>query len=232
MTETRGTRGVQRSFDVREDWLTSLPEEKDRLFESVRSELESAYQISSIALNDVLTLCRENRLPPAAEQSAIVGTLFDRLARLLQAVLRAMSEHGRHFGTVSVVIPLRPGFFRSPNAQRVARNNQLFSRVLFSAEGRFFRKIRALLQIVAALQNETGSLARTRTHQIAQSWNQLEEFHYDLNTCLRETTVTFKSFLWVLPVQELAPFQLRLQSRMPSAEQFFLDGLPVSGNNS
>lgn len=232
VAETRGTRGVQRSFDVREDWLSSLPEEKDQLFESVRSQLESAYQITSISLNDFLTLCREDRLPPAAEQSAIVGTLFDRLARQLHAVLRAMSEHGRHFGTVSMVIPLRPGFFRNPGVQRVARNNQLFSRVLFSAQARFFRKIRALSQIISALQKETSYLARARSHQIAQAWNRLEEFHYDLNTCLRETLVTFKSFLWVLPAQELAPFQLRLQSRTPPPEQFFLDGLPVSDNNS
>jgi hypothetical protein len=231
VAETRGTRGVQRSFDVREDWLSSLPEEKDRLFESVRFELESAYQITSIALNDVLTLCREDRLPPAAEQSAILGTLFDRLTRQLHAVLRAMSEHGRHFGTVSMVIPLRPGFFRSSNAQRIARKTPMFPPVLFSAKRRFFRKIRALTQIVTALQKETNRLARVQSPHIAQSWNQLEEFHYDLNTCLRETVVTFKSFLWVLPTQELAPFELRLQSRTPPPEQFFLDGLPVSGNN-
>lgn len=232
MAETRGTQGVQRSFDVREDWLSSLPEEKDQLFESVRSEMESAYQITSIALNDLLTLCREDRLPPTVEQSAIVATLFDRVGRVLQAVLRAMSEHGRQFGTISMVIPLRPGFFRSPNALRAARTNQLFSRVLFSAESRFFRKIRALLQIVGTLQKETQSLARTRPHQIAQSWDQLDELHYDLNTCLRETLVTFKSFLWVLPAEGVAPFQLRLQSRLPPHGQFFLDGLPVSGNNS
>ena len=232
MAETRGTRGVQGSLDVREDWLSSLPEEKDQLFESIRSEMESAYQITSIALSDLLTLCRENRLPPAAEQSAMVGTLFDRVSRVLQAVLRTMSEHGRHFRIVSVVLPLRPGFFRSPNAQRIARNNQLFSHVLFSAEGRFFRKIRALSQIVTALQKETRHLASARRHQVAQTWDHLDELHYDLNTCLRETVVTFKSFLWVLPTQELPSFQLRLQSRTPSQEQFFLDGLPVSGNNS
>ena len=232
MADTRDLQGVQRSFDVREDWLSCLPEEKDRLFESARSEIESAYQITSIALNDLLTLCRENRLPPDAEQSAIVGTLFDRVGRVLQAVLRAMSEHGRQFGTVSMVIPLRPGFFRSPNAQRVARTDQLFSHVIFSAHRRFFRKTRSLLQIVATLQKETRYLARTRPPQIAHSWDQLDELHYDLNTCLREALVTFKSFLWVLPPDQLAPFQLRLQSRLPPQEQFFLDGLPVSGNNS
>src|ERR1700732_4967025 len=104
-------RGAQRSGDVREDWLASLPEEKDRFFESVHSQLETSYVITSISLNDVLTLFREGRLPPAGEQSAIVMSLFGRLARQLHAVLRAMGEHGRRFGTVPAVFPLRPGFF-------------------------------------------------------------------------------------------------------------------------
>ncbi len=133
MGDTRSTRAVRRSSDVREDWLAWLPEEKDRFFESVRSPLEASYVITSISLSDVLTLCREERLPPAGEQSAIVVTLFDRLARQLHAVLRAMGEHGRHFGAVPAVIPLRPGFFRSANAQRTARTNYMVSRVCSSA---------------------------------------------------------------------------------------------------
>jgi hypothetical protein len=230
--ESHSTRGVQRSFDVREDWLARLPEEKDRFFESIHSELETSYVITSISLSDVLTLCREGRLPPAGEQSAIVVTLFGRLARELRAVLRAMGEHGRRFGTVPAVIPLRPGFFRSAGAQRIARTNHLVSRVLFSVRARFFRKNRALLQIVAGVQHETRHIARTKTGEITLSWSRLEEFHYDLNTCLRETLVILKSFLCVLPAQELAPFQGRLHSRMPHPEQFFLDDPPVSDHNT
>jgi hypothetical protein len=229
--ETRSTRGVQRSFDVREDWLARLPEEKDRFFESIHSELETSYVIASISLNDVLTLCREGRLPPAGEQSAIVVTLFGRLATQMLAVLRAMSEHARHFGTVPAVIPLRPGFFRSVGAQRIARTNHLVSRVLFSVPARFFRKIRALLRIVADLQHETHGLARAKAGETALSWNRLEEFHYDLNTCLREALVVLKSFLCVLPAQELAPFQGRLLSRMPGPAQFFLDDRRLSDHN-
>jgi hypothetical protein len=222
---------VQRSFDVREDWLAWLPKEKDSFFGSIHSQLEASYVIASISLNDVLTLCREDRLPPAEEQSAIVVTLFDRLTRQLHAALRAMGEHARHFGTVPAVIPLRPGFFRSANAQRIARNNYLVSRVLFSVRARYFRKIRALLRIVSGVQFETRTIARTKAEEIASSWNRLEEFHYDLNTCLRETMVIIKSFLCVLPAQELAPFQGRLQSRMPQPVQFFLDDRPVSDHN-
>jgi hypothetical protein len=96
---------------------------------------------------------------------------------------------------------------------------------------RFSRKIRALLQIVTELQHETRNIARTEAGQIAISWNRLEEFHYDLNTCLRETLVVLKSFLCVLPAQELAPFQGRLLSRMPQPAQFFLDDGPISDHN-
>lgn len=227
--ETRGTRGVQRSYNVRADWLAALPEEQDRLFTAIHAQLESSYQITSIALNDALTLCREGRLPPAAEQSAIVGTLFDGLAQQIQAVLRSLSEHSRHFGTVPAVVPLRPGFFRSINAQRIARNNHLVSRVLFSTSARFSRKTRALLQIVASAQNEARYMARTRNSEM---WNRLDELHYDLNTCLRETMVVLKSFLCVLPSPQLPPFQLRLQARMPGNSQFFFDDRPVSEQNS
>jgi hypothetical protein len=229
--DTRSTRGVQRSFDVREDWLAWLPEEKDRFFESVHSQLETSYVIVSISLNDVLTLCREGRLPPAGEQSAIVVTLFDRLARQLHAVLRAMGEHARHFGAVPAVIPLRPGFFRSANAQRTARSNYMVSRVLFSVRARFSRKIRALLQIIVGIQHETRSVARANAEQIALSWHRLEEFHYDLNTCLRETMVVLKSFLCVLPGKELGPFEARLHSRLPQPVQFLLDDRSVSDHN-
>jgi hypothetical protein len=229
--DTRSTRAVRRSSDVREDWLAWLPEEKDRFFESVRSQLETSYVITSISLSDVLTLRRQGRLPPASEQSAIVVSLFDRLARQLQGVLRAMGEHGRHFGTVPAVIPLQPGFFRGVEAQRIARANHLLSRVLFSVRARFSRKVRALRQIVAVVQYETRSIARTNSERIALSWDRLEESHYDLNTCLRETMVVLKSFLCVLPAQELPPFQGRLHSRMPQAVQFFLDGRSVSEHN-
>jgi hypothetical protein len=230
--DTRSPRGVPRSLDVRQDWLAWLPEEKDRFFESVQSQLESSYLIASVSLNDVLTLCREGRLPPPAEQSAIVASLFDRLARQLHAVLRAMGEHARHFGAVPAVIPLRPGFFRSVGAQRIARTNYVVSRVLFSVRARFFRKIRALLQMVAGVQYETRIIARTKAKEIAHSWNRLEELHYDLNTCLRETMVVLKSFLCVLPGQELAPFEGRLHSRMPQAAQFFLDDRTISDHNT
>ena len=232
MGDTRSARGVQRSSDVCQDWLASLPEEQDRFFESVQSQLETSYVMASISLNDVLTLCREGRLPPAGEQSAIVISLFDGLARQLQAVLRAMGEHGRRFGTAPAVIPLRPGFFRSANAQRMARGNYVVSRVLFSVRARFFRKIRALLQIIVGVQYETRHIARTKPEEIALSWNRLEEFHYDLNTCFRETMVVLKSFLCVLPAHELAPFQARLHSRMPQPVQFFLDDRPVSDHNT
>lgn len=230
--DSRGTRGVQRSFDVREHWLAPLPEEKDHFFESIRTQLESSYQITSIALSDVLTLCRENRLPPASEQSAIVATLFDSVAQQVQAVLRALGEYGRQRGTVAAVIPLRPGFFRTAAAQRTARNSHLVSSVLFSGRARFSRKLRGLTQIVAALQSEARYIARTTPQEIAGSWNRLEELHYDLNTCLLEATVVLKSFLWVLPSRELPTFQARLLARMPRPTQFFLDDQPVSGNNN
>ena len=106
------------------------------------------------------------------------------------------------------------------------------SRVLFSVRARYFRKIRALLQIVTGVQYETRTIARTSAREIARSWDRLDELHYDLNTCLRETAVVLKSFLCVLPAQELPPFEARLLSRMPQPSQFFLDDRAVPDHNS
>jgi hypothetical protein len=107
----------------------------------------------------------------------------------------------------------------------------LVSRVLFSARARFLRKVRALLQIVAGLQKETRAIAGATTLQTSLGWDRLEEIHYDLNTCLRETTVILKSFLCVLPWPEMPQFEARLLSRMSKPVQFVLDDRTISDHN-
>jgi hypothetical protein len=224
--DAQGTQGWDRTFGVRQDWFARLPEEKDRFFASVHSDLEIAYAILSVSLSDGLRLCQEERLPLAGEQSAMFVALFDRLASRIQTVLRTLGEHGRHCGTFCLVIPLRPGFFRSANAQRLARANHLVSRVLFSMRARFLRKVRALQQVVAELQKDARRVARANPQEMAVSWTRLEVLHYDLNTCFRETMVILKSFLCVLPAQELPPLEGRFLARVTAPFQFFLDDQP------
>ncbi len=51
-------------------------------------------------------------------------------------------------------------------------------------------------------------------------WAEVDRDHYDLNTCLREAIVVFKSFLIALPESQLGAFQntVRRQSESPEAD--------------
>jgi hypothetical protein len=137
----------------------------------------------------------------------------------LRGTLRSLYEHSRQFGTFPNTAPLRPRFFRSERAQQVARSNNLLALVRFRARTRFFRKLGALEEIVAGLQREARETARDIAEGMAvawrKQWTRLEVLDYDLNTSLRETTVVLKSFLCVLPIEELPAFRQRVASLTP-----------------
>jgi hypothetical protein len=212
-------RGPRHTTSVQEDWLAWLPEEKDRLFDATRNELDICYAILSVTLDDAFNLCRQGRLAPAREQARIFAELFDRLAGRLRGILRSLYEHSRQFGTFPNTAPLRPRFFRSERAQQVARANNVLSLVRFRARTRFFRKLGALEEIVAGLQREARGTAREIAEGVAVSWRKqwtcLEVLDYDLNTSLRETTVVLKSFFCGLPIGELPAFWQRIVSLTP-----------------
>jgi len=214
LEDALANRGPRHSTSVQEDWLAWLPEEKDRLFDATRSELEICYAILSVSLNDAFNLCRQGKLAPAREQARMFAELFDRLAGRLRGILRSLHEHSRQFGTFANTAPLRPRFFRSERAQQVARANNVLSLVRFRARTRFFRKLGALEEIVAGLQREARETAGEIAAGVAVSWRKqwtrLEVLDYDLNTSLRETTVVLKSFFCALPSEELPAFWQRI----------------------
>ena len=51
-------------------------------------------------------------------------------------------------------------------------------------------------------------------------WSEVDADHYDLNTCLREAIVVFKSFLIALPESQLVAFQnaVRKQSQLQETD--------------
>ncbi len=219
LEDTIANRGLRRTTSVQEDWVAWLPEEKDRLFDTTLNELEIAYGILSVTLNDAFNLCRQGKLAPAREQARMFAELFDRVAGRLRGILRALYEHSRQFGTFPNTAPLRPRFFRSERAQQVARSNNLLAVVRFRARTRFFRKLGALEEIVAGLQREARATAREIAEGMAVSWRKqwthLEVLDYDLNTSLRETTIVLKSFFCVLPIEELPLFRQKVVSLTP-----------------
>ncbi len=216
MGDSRARVWPHRTRTVQEDWLAWLPSEKGEVFDSTVGELETFYTMLSVALDEALALCNRGTIVPAREQARVSADLFDRLAERLGAVLRALHQHGRHFGTLPNVVPLRPDFFRGETAQRYARKNNLLSLVLFPTRTKFFHKLSVLSEVLEDLRMENREAAEEIAEGAAVQpelrWRTLEMLHYDLNTCLREAMVMLKSFLCVLPSVELGALRKRLHA--------------------
>jgi hypothetical protein len=199
---------------VQQDWVAALPETKRRLFEKAVTELETHYVMLSVALNEALGLRSRGALAWAREQAAISGALVGLFAERLLGALRALEDYSRHFADLPLVTPLKPAHFRSMDAQLTASWSQLYHHALFSGRLRFFHKLGALIRLVEELARQyrmtVEEIACGASTNPASDWTLLDHAHYDLNTCLRETIVLLKSFLCVLPTQEVPQFEARL----------------------
>lgn len=223
MRASRSGSLLPQTVSVRDDWFAWLPNEKDGLFQSAISELECAYGMLSVTLDDAFALRSRAALGPARQEAGFCSELFGRLSRRMTAILRVLYDHSRHFGTLPNVAPLDPANFRGPEAQRSARLNVMLSLVLFSHRSRFFHKVHALIETV----DELAELFREASSELAEGssvnprfhWEALDSLHYDLNTCLRETFVVLKSFLCVLPEEEIKPFGQRLKALAPVSRE-------------
>ena len=211
---TRAKRVGQRSRTVREDWFAWIPNEMDQLFDATRHELESSNFILSISLDEALSLCKGGQFDSAKERAVVVAGLFDRLAVRVGHVIRAIRDHGAHFGTLPNVTPLSATNFRGAAAQRVSLMNNLLAKVLFRERTRFFHKLYSLGEIIEDLQKEARAIVAGISQGDPQfpdrAWQQLEVLGYDLNTCMGETTVILKSFFCALPPEELETFREKL----------------------
>lgn len=203
---------------VQQDWVAALPEAKRRLFEKAVAELETHYVMLSVALNEALGLRSQGTLARAREQAAISGALAGLFAGRLLGALRAVEDCSRHFADLPLVTPLKPAHFRGMGAQLTASWSQLYHHALFSGRLRFFHKVGALIRLVEELARQYRTTAEDIASGVstdpASDWTLLDHSHYDLNTCLRETIVLLKSFLCVLPTQEVEQFEARLGERV------------------
>jgi hypothetical protein len=199
---------------VCEDWVAWLPAEKNVVFEAVRDQLEISYTMLSVALNEALALLNKGALVQAGQEAGVTADLFDRLAAQLLIVLRALHEQGQNTTALPNITPLIPENFRGAIAHRVSRANKILNRVLFSARSKFSHKLHALSQVI----EELASRFRESAEEVAEGasiaplsgWETLDTLHYDLNTCLRESIVVLKSFLLILPSDNLLEFHQKL----------------------
>jgi hypothetical protein len=215
--------GRQRTLpSVQDDWCAWLPQEKARVFGAYAQELDTIYNMFSVALNEALELRRARMLTKSYRAVSMTPALCGRLANCLGALLRALGDHAKHYGTVPNTASLDPSNFQGCKEQRAARMSDILSRVLLTQRSRFLHKISTLGEMTGdigkdfrlAVENLSGGASANPE----TDWQIVDAAHYDLNTCLREGIVLLKSFLLVLPEDQLGAFQKTVHFQMQAPE--------------
>ena len=213
---------LSRGRGVQQDWRTSLPEEKALVFQEHERRLESLYNMFSVSLNEAIELKLAGLLAKAWNAIGMSSELCGRMTRPLAGTLRALHEHAKHFGTVPNAAPLNPDNYHGLRGQRYARMSGLLDRVLFSQRLQFLFKVNTLEEMVEDLERDFRSVADDLAAGLCpdpeRGWLEVDAGHYDLNTCLRETIVLFKSFLVVLPAGQLDDFEKAVQDQSQFAD--------------
>lgn len=208
------TRVPSRRYDsVQQDWRALLPEAKSSFFLTHSRELENAYLMLSIELNEAMGLKKSRQTAKAWQALEMTPQLCSLLVLRLDSVLHSMCRQARHFGIVPNLSPLEPSNFRTERAQRSARLSSLLAHVLLSERSQFIQKVSTLEDIVDDIE-DCFSAAIQQFEPAGSAdvlWSRLDACHFDLNTCLRETLVLFKSFLIVLPEEQLDGFDFTIR---------------------
>jgi hypothetical protein len=207
-----------RGASVKADWRARLSQEKNAVFGRYVQEFETSYTMFSITLNEAIELRQAGQLANCSQVVWMASSLCDRLANPLAATLRALGEHAKHYGTIPSNSPLDSSNFQGTREQRSARMSGLLSRVLLTQRSQFLHKISTLHEMVENLDRQFRDTADevasgTSINPLA-SWRALDEAHYDLNTCLRESIVLLKSFIVAVPDDQLPGFQTAVSTQV------------------
>jgi hypothetical protein len=227
LNDYRGTLPL-RGNSVQDDWRAGLPKEKAQVYNQHVHELESSYAMLSVSLNEAIELRQLGQPGKSKLAVGITSGLCKLLTQALGGLLHALSEHAKHYGTTPNAAPLDPANFQGQRGQRSARMSSLLNRVLLTHRLQFLHKVSTLEEMV----DDLGKDFRTAADDLAEGtslnpmeiWAEVDSDHYDLNTCLRESIVVFKSFLIAMPDGQLEAFQdtIRLQSQdagVPSSQR-------------
>jgi hypothetical protein len=206
---------------VEQDWRAWLPEDQAVVFHKNVQKLESNYAMLSISLNEAIELRQERHLGKCLQAVQVSASLCPLLTDLLGGLLRALYEHAKHYGTIPNAAPLNPANFQGQKSQKSARMNSLLNHVLLSHRLQFLHKLNTLGEMVEDLGKDyrvsAAELSEGTCADPRRMWAAVDADHYDLNTCLREAIVLLKSFLLVLPADQLGPFEQTIleQSQLP-----------------
>jgi hypothetical protein len=227
LNDYRGSLSL-RGNSVQDDWRAGLPKEKAQVYNQHVHELECSYAMLSVSLNEAIELRQLGQPGKSQLAVGITSELCKLLTQALGGLLHALSEHAKHYGTTPNAAPLDPANFQGQRGQRSARMSSLLNRVLLTHRLQFLHKVSTLEEMV----DDLGKDFRTAADDLAEGvsldpmkmWEEVDSDHYDLNTCLRESIVVFKSFLIAMPDGQLEAFQdtIRLQSQdagVPSSQR-------------
>jgi hypothetical protein len=215
---------LARGKSVKDDWRAWLPEAKARVFDKQVRELEASYVMLSVSLDEAIELRQLGQPGKSLQAVGITSGLCKLLTQMLAGLLRALSEHAKHYGTIPNAAPLDPSNFQGSRGQRSARMSSLLNRVLLSQRLQFLHKVSTLEEMVEDLGKDFRRAADDLAEGISEDphkmWAEVDVDHYDLNTCLRESIVVFKSFLIALPESQLGAFQsaVREQSELQETD--------------
>lgn len=180
--------------------------------------LDATYIMMSVGLDEAIRLRHSGLLVRARAQAEVTVSLTVRMSHMMVSTLDALAEQGdllaEEPGFRPQVAPLNPDFFRHPRGRRCAQLHFAMHSLLWNTRSRFMHKLRALR---AAVEHLTTRF-RERALDIAQgtctrpreSWIELDQLHFDLNTCLREVIVLLKSTLHCIPFEYMPALQGRL----------------------
>jgi len=212
-----------RGKSVKADWRAWLPEDKAQIFQRQVHELESSYVMLSVSLDEAIELRQLGQPCKSRQAVGISSDLCGLLTQMLGGLLRSLSEHAKHYGTIPNAVPLDPANFQGPRGQRSARMSSMLSHVLLSQRLQFLHKVSTLEEMVEDLGKDyrvaADDISEGLTVNPQKMWEEVDAGHFDLNTCLREAIVVFKSFMVALPENQLGAFQntVRLQSQLQLA---------------
>jgi hypothetical protein len=202
---------------VREEWLAGLPEDKQRTYQAIITQIEASYAMFSIAVNESFTLRRSGVLVRAREQVGTTASVMHRFTDQLSDLIATMAEQARQMTQWPRVTPLNPTFFRWPTVRRMASWEGVLDLIVPTKSLRFRRKLNVLLRSVRHLGGEFHQAAREISEGSSvhpeSHWEALDALHYDLNTCLRETMVVLRSFLMGLSPEEMKTFCRELDGK-------------------
>ena len=196
---------------VQADWRKWLPRDKAQVFFDLVQQLENVYTMFSVSLNEAIELRQEGSLFKSLMALGISAELCSFFTVPLTRLLRALSEHAKHYGTTPNAAPMDPANYLGQRSQRSARMSALLDHVLLSHRLQFLHKVSTLEEMV----EDAGKDFRDAADELAaglcidpgRMWDEVDVGHYDLNTCLRESIVLLKSFMIALPDVQLEAFR-------------------------